>query len=178
MINGRRQPSCDGTSRMMREYQVRICERLGVKFPGPTPQNENSPILGLCQLLPPAPDIGLPMLPPPCAMRRPEQVQHKRARQGARQSLNGRYGIFGRGRADHSALMPANLTTLAHFSVSAAMNFPSSSGAIGISTTPTSASRDFAFASASTALISLLSLSMISTGVFFGAPTPNHPLAS
>jgi hypothetical protein len=23
-------------SRMMREYQVRICERLGVKFPGPT----------------------------------------------------------------------------------------------------------------------------------------------
>ena len=30
MINGRRQPSCGGTSRMMREYQVRICERLGV----------------------------------------------------------------------------------------------------------------------------------------------------
>jgi hypothetical protein len=25
-----------GTSRMMREYQVRFCERLGVKFPGPT----------------------------------------------------------------------------------------------------------------------------------------------
>src|SRR6516165_6150474 len=36
MINGRRQPSIDGTSRMMREYQVRICEGLGVKFPGPT----------------------------------------------------------------------------------------------------------------------------------------------
>ena len=35
-FNGRRQPSCGGTSRMMREYQVRICERLGVKFPGPT----------------------------------------------------------------------------------------------------------------------------------------------
>src|SRR5215471_2166256 len=79
---------------------------------------------------------------------------------------------------DHCSLIPANLTTLAHFSVSAAMNFPSSSGAIGISTTPTSASRDFAFASASAALISLLSLSMISIGVFFGAPTPNHPLAS
>jgi hypothetical protein len=31
----RPQPSCDGTSRMMREYQVRFCERLGVKFPGP-----------------------------------------------------------------------------------------------------------------------------------------------
>ena len=36
MFNGRRQPSCDGTSRMMREYQVRICEGLGVQFPGPT----------------------------------------------------------------------------------------------------------------------------------------------
>src|SRR6516164_10731572 len=36
MFNGRRQPSCGGTSRMIREYQVRICERLGVKFPGST----------------------------------------------------------------------------------------------------------------------------------------------
>src|SRR6266567_9237014 len=35
-INGRRQPSNGGTSRMTRECQVRICERLGVKFPGPT----------------------------------------------------------------------------------------------------------------------------------------------
>ena len=34
--NGRRQPSRGGTSRMMREYPVRICEGLGVKFPGPT----------------------------------------------------------------------------------------------------------------------------------------------
>ena len=39
MFNGRRQPSRDGTSRMTREYQVRFCERLGVKFPGPTRQN-------------------------------------------------------------------------------------------------------------------------------------------
>jgi hypothetical protein len=38
MFNGRRQPSRDGTSRMTRECQVRICERLGVKFPGPTRQ--------------------------------------------------------------------------------------------------------------------------------------------
>src|ERR1700680_119812 len=36
IFNGRRQPSCGGTSRMTRECQVRICERLGVKFPGPT----------------------------------------------------------------------------------------------------------------------------------------------
>src|SRR6516162_8760378 len=35
-INGRRQPSRGGTSRMMREYHVRICEGLGVEFPGPT----------------------------------------------------------------------------------------------------------------------------------------------
>jgi hypothetical protein len=37
-FNGRRQPSRDGTSRMSREAQVRICERLGVKLPGPTRQ--------------------------------------------------------------------------------------------------------------------------------------------
>ena len=35
-FSGRRQPSRGDTSRMMREYHVRICERLGVKFPGPT----------------------------------------------------------------------------------------------------------------------------------------------
>ena len=29
-----------GTSRMSREAQVRICERLGVKFPGPTRRNQ------------------------------------------------------------------------------------------------------------------------------------------
>jgi hypothetical protein len=33
---GRRRPSLSGTSRMRRESHVRICERLGVKFPGPT----------------------------------------------------------------------------------------------------------------------------------------------
>src|SRR5712672_342551 len=37
--NGRRQPSLGGTSRMMREYHVRICEGLGVKFPGSTRQS-------------------------------------------------------------------------------------------------------------------------------------------
>src|SRR4030095_5514891 len=34
--DGRRQPSMGGTSRVSREAQARICERLGVKFPGPT----------------------------------------------------------------------------------------------------------------------------------------------
>jgi hypothetical protein len=36
MLDGGRQPSCDGTSRMNREVHVRFCEGLGVKFPGPT----------------------------------------------------------------------------------------------------------------------------------------------
>src|SRR5260221_4520828 len=39
MFNGRRQPSRGGTSRMTRECQIRFCEGLGVKFPGPTRQN-------------------------------------------------------------------------------------------------------------------------------------------
>jgi hypothetical protein len=39
MFNGRRQPSRGGTSRMTRECQVRFCEGLGVKFPGPTRQS-------------------------------------------------------------------------------------------------------------------------------------------
>ena len=43
MFNERRQPSRGGTSRMMREYQVRSCERLGVKFPGPTRQKSALP---------------------------------------------------------------------------------------------------------------------------------------
>jgi hypothetical protein len=34
--DGRRQPSLGGTSRVSREAQARICERLGVKFPGAT----------------------------------------------------------------------------------------------------------------------------------------------
>src|SRR5215472_13977084 len=37
-LDGRRRSSLGGTSRMMREYHVRICERLGVKLPGPTRQ--------------------------------------------------------------------------------------------------------------------------------------------
>jgi hypothetical protein len=56
-FSGRRQPSCGGTSRMMREYQVRICERLGMKFPGPTRQTLASS-LGAARLLPPSADIG------------------------------------------------------------------------------------------------------------------------
>jgi hypothetical protein len=57
MFNGRRQPSCDGTSRMTRECQVRICERLGVKFPGPTRQSGKAQSEYMFSGLPPATDI-------------------------------------------------------------------------------------------------------------------------
>jgi hypothetical protein len=35
-FGGRRQPSLGGTSRVNREVYARFCERLGVRFPGPT----------------------------------------------------------------------------------------------------------------------------------------------
>src|SRR6202035_1319061 len=49
IFNGRRQPSCGGTSRMTRECQVRICERLGGKFPGQMRRNQATvAINGVC----------------------------------------------------------------------------------------------------------------------------------
>src|SRR5215216_1113740 len=59
IINGRRQPSSDGTSRMMREYQVRFCEGLGVKFPGPTRHSRRGgqAATSTCFRTPPEPDI-------------------------------------------------------------------------------------------------------------------------
>src|SRR5262245_37858679 len=42
--DGERQLSMDGTSRVSREAQARICERLGVRFPGATrPRGATSP---------------------------------------------------------------------------------------------------------------------------------------
>src|SRR6516165_8392729 len=80
--------------------------------------------------------------------------------------------------SDHSGLSPANFTTLAHFSVSSAMNFPKSAGEPGNAVPPRSARRALNLGSVRAALISLLSLSMISAGVSFGTPTPCHELAS
>ena len=57
MFNGRRQPSRGGTSRMTRECQVRICERLGVKFPGPTRQKRLCEQFHLESGLTPIPDM-------------------------------------------------------------------------------------------------------------------------
>jgi hypothetical protein len=55
-------------------------------------------------------------------------------------SENGIYGMSAEG-AGHSALMPANLTTLAHFPVSSAMSLPKSAGEPGSTVPPRSASR-------------------------------------
>src|SRR5262249_11980713 len=68
--------------------------------------------------------------------------------------------------------MPANLMTLAHFSVSAAMSLPKSAGELGCGSLPNAAYRDFKLASARAELISVLSLSTILAGVPFGAPIP------
>src|SRR5262245_11013328 len=93
-------------------------------------------------------------------------------------SRNGCYGIFDQDGAGHSALMPANFTTLPHFSVSSAMSLPKSADEPGSPVPPNSASRVWILRSRRLALISLLSLSMISVGVFFAAPIPYHWLAS
>src|SRR6478752_5331325 len=79
---------------------------------------------------------------------------------------------------DHSGLMPANLISLAHFSVSSAMNFPNSAGEPANTLHPRSARRPFIVGSERAALISLLIFSIISVGVALGAPIPYQPLAS
>src|SRR5215471_14303258 len=76
--------------------------------------------------------------------------------------------------AGYSGLMPANLTTLPHFSVSSTIRFANSSDVIDNSSAPMSAKRAFNLGSAMAALVSLLSRLTISGGVFFGAPMPYH----
>src|SRR5258708_7337320 len=81
-------------------------------------------------------------------------------------------------RAAHSALMLEARTTLPHFSVSSAISLPNSAGVIGMVTPPRSARRALNLGSVRPPLISLLSRSTISLGVFLGAPIPFQPLAS
>src|SRR5262249_44756932 len=78
----------------------------------------------------------------------------------------------------HYGLMPANFTTLAHFSVSSAINVPNSVGVIGIGSALRPLIRTLTCGSARPAAILLLSLSMIAAGVPLGAPMPIQPLAS
>src|SRR6266516_3616284 len=72
------------------------------------------------------------------------------------------------------AFMPAAPTTFAHFSVSSEISLPNSAGEPGSGSPPMAANRAFIPGSAMAALISLLSLSMISAGVLFGAQRPYH----
>src|SRR5262249_57295958 len=78
----------------------------------------------------------------------------------------------------HSGLSPVNFTTLPHFSVSSAMSRPNAEGEPASGSPPISANFAVIMGSLSAALISRLSLSMTSTGVFFGAAMPYHWLAS
>src|SRR6266404_3212347 len=70
--------------------------------------------------------------------------------------------------------MLAARITLPHFSVSSAISLPNSAGDSVREVPPTSASCASILGLASAAFISLLSLSTISEGMFFGAPIPNH----
>src|SRR5262249_61764162 len=79
---------------------------------------------------------------------------------------------------DQSALAPENFTTLAHFCVSSEMKVPKSADDPVSIMPPSSVSLVFILGSARPALISLLSLSMISAGGFFGAPAPYQVVAS
>src|SRR6202048_4299611 len=78
----------------------------------------------------------------------------------------------------YSGLMPASLITLAHFSVSSAMNLPNFAGVIGVDSTPKVKRRAFKSGAATPAVLSLLSLSMIVAGVPVGAQMPYQPLAA
>src|SRR5262249_34212198 len=78
----------------------------------------------------------------------------------------------------HSSVIPAARTPSPRLSASSAMSFPTAADVIDIGSTPKPASRALMWASAVTALISVLSLSITSAGVSFGAPTPYHWFAS
>src|SRR5438445_7284163 len=87
------------------------------------------------------------------------------------------YGRW-KGHVFYSGLRPPLRTTLPHLSVSSAISLPKSAGEPGIGAPPMAASFAFMPPSAIAALISLLSLSTISAGVFLGAAKPYHWLAS
>src|SRR5215475_8212644 len=91
-------------------------------------------------------------------------------------SRNGVYGM--QEDRPYSGLILAARITLAHFSVSSAMSLLKSEGEPTNAVPPSSTSRDLILGSARPALISWLSRSMISVGVFLGAPIATNALAS
>src|SRR6516165_2733067 len=116
--------------------------------------------------------------------RRSKECPIRSPRRRGRAAFGGRpRGIRGTGfmefpGRDYSGLIPANLTTLPHFSVSSTISLLKSAGEPASTVPPRSTSRALILGSARPALISLLSLSTTSMGVFLGAPTPNQVLAS
>src|SRR5262249_36639165 len=78
----------------------------------------------------------------------------------------------------HCSSMLAARITLPHFSVSSPINLPKSAGVVGIGVPPKSSIRAFIFGSTRALLVSLLSFSTMSAGVFLGAPMPHQPLPS
>src|SRR5262245_45799311 len=90
----------------------------------------------------------------------------------------GRIRLWIHGTCGYSGLMLAERITLAHFSISSAMNLPNSAGELANTVAPRSASRALTLGLAITTFVSVLSLSMMLAGVFLGATSPYHPLAS
>src|SRR5258708_34269591 len=90
---------------------------------------------------------------------------HRRRRRAKRNVMEYWIGLL-----HQSALMFAARTTLPHFSVSSAMSLPKSAGEPASAVPPRSASFAFSLGSARAAVISLLGLSTVSTGVAFGQP--------
>jgi hypothetical protein len=78
----------------------------------------------------------------------------------------------------YSALILTARITLRHFPVSWAISLPKSAGESTSTSPPRSASRALILGSARPPLISLLSLSTMSAGVFFGSPMPVQKLNS
>src|SRR5580704_1026143 len=116
--------------------------------------------------------------------RHQRQAVRNRLGHGERQGIPRRATRGVSGAADsrrielYSGLRFANLTTLPHFSISAAMKLPKSAGEPVITMAPNSASLPLSTESVSAALVSWLSLSMISAGVPVGAPMPAQDTAS
>src|SRR5437899_5262859 len=80
--------------------------------------------------------------------------------------------------AAHSRFILAATTTLLHFLTSSEISLAKSAGDPPRAVPPRVASRAWSFGSAMLRLTSLFSFSMISSGVRFGPPRPNHALAS
>src|SRR5262249_34907676 len=83
-------------------------------------------------------------------------------------------GMLGGRRMAYSGFTLAARITLPHFSVSSAMSLPRSAGEPASTIPPRSDRRALILGSARARLISLLSLSTISAGVFLGVLTPYH----